>query len=177
MARGARNAERSMTLGEICRSALGFGAAQAKPVSPNNVVVRDWVRLKCQYGCAGYGQSLTCPPHSPTPDQMRKVLSCYSQAVLVRFEPSGPDTHETMVKLERQAFLSGHYAAFAVAAGPCEICAECNLQHCSHPREARPSMESCGIDVYATVRKAGMPLQVVKTRKGTPRYYGLLLVK
>jgi predicted metal-binding protein len=38
-------------------------------------------------------------------------------------------------------------------------------------------MESCGIDVYATVRKAGMPIQVVKTHRETPRYYGLLLVK
>ena len=105
------------------------------------------------------------------------MLREYSQAILVRFEPSGPDTHRTMVKLEREAFLSGHYAAFAIAAGPCEICAKCNLERCAHPREARPSMESCGIDVYATVRKVGMPIQVVKTHKETPRYYGLLLVR
>lgn len=154
-----------------------MGAAEAEVIEPRKVVVRNWVRLKCQYGCGEYGQYLTCPPYSPTPGETRRVLSEYSQAVLVRFEPSGPDSHEVMTKLEREAFLSGHYAAFAVASGPCSLCKECNLKHCVHPRESRLSMEACGIDVYATVRKAGMSLQVVRTRKAIPRYYGLLLVR
>jgi predicted metal-binding protein len=157
--------------------AVRFGAAEARPIKPADVSVGDWVRLKCQFGCGGYGKSLTCPPYTPTPDQMRKVLTNYSQAVLVRFAPPEQDTHKVMVKLERQAFLSGHYAAFALAAGPCEMCADCDLRSCKHPREARPSMESCGIDVYATAHKAGMPLQVVRSKDETPRYYGLLLIK
>jgi predicted metal-binding protein len=177
MPKSHADANRPMGASEICERAVKLGAADARPISARGVVVRDWVRLKCQFGCGGFGQCLTCPPYSPTPEKTRRVLSEYSQAILVRFEPSGPDTHKTMVKLEREAFLSGHYAAFAIAAGPCEICAKCNLERCTHPREARPSMESCGIDVYATVRKAGMPIQVVKTHKETPRYYGLLLVR
>ena len=166
-----------LSTSQLCKLALRMGVAEAKPISPRNVFVRDWVRLKCQYGCAGYGQCLTCPPYSPTPDLTRRILVGYSQAILVRFEPSGTDTHRTMFKLEREAFLSGHYAAFGIAAGPCELCRECNLEHCAHPTEARPSMESCGIDVYATARRAGMGLNVVRTRKDIPRYFGLLLVK
>jgi len=177
MARHVKTPQRGMTLRELCRLAVEMGAADAKVISPRNVVVRNWVRLKCQYGCGGYGKSLTCPPYTPTPDQMREVLNGYSQAVLVRFAPPEMDSHKIMVKLEREVFLSGHYSAFALAAGPCEMCAECNLSNCAHPREARPSMESCGIDVYATAHKAGMSLQVVRKRDETPRYYGLLLVK
>jgi len=177
MGRSDVRREQSMTMDELRSRARDLGAAEAKAVSPRSVVVRDWVRLKCQYGCGGYGECLTCPPYSPTPDQTRRVLREYSKALLVRFGPTGPDTHDVMVKLEREAFLSGHYAAFAMAAGPCSFCDECNLKQCVHPRKARPSMESCGIDVYATVRRAGMPIQVVRTRRDTPHYYGLLLVR
>ena len=49
--------------------AVELGAAEAKVVSPATVVTAHWVRLKCQYGCGGYGLRLTCPPYSPTPQQ------------------------------------------------------------------------------------------------------------
>ncbi len=41
--------------------AVRLGAAEAKMIKAGDVVVRDWVRLKCQYGCGGYGKRLTCP--------------------------------------------------------------------------------------------------------------------
>jgi len=172
----ANMADKALTDRELCKMAMKLGAAEAKPIKPSNVLVRDWVRLKCQFGCGGYGKTLTCPPYSPTPDQTRRVLGEYSRAILVRFAPPEEDTHRIMVKLEREAFLSGHYAAFGIAAGPCELCAECNLEECAHPRQARPSMESCGIDVYATVRRAGMQIIVVRKKSDIPRYFGLLLV-
>ncbi|HID55545.1 TPA: hypothetical protein EYP37_03380, partial [Candidatus Poribacteria bacterium] len=33
---------------------------------------------------------------------------------------------------------------------------------CRHPRQARPSMEACGIDVYRTAKTAGFPIEVVR---------------
>lgn len=169
-------------LERFCRLAVEFGAAEAKPVKADDVVVSDWVRLKCQYGCDGYGKRLTCPPYSPTPDQMRKILGGYEWAILLRFEPKKPEykwtnVHEIVVKLEREAFLSGYYSAFGLGSGPCPFCDECNLKECVHTDLARPSMEACGIDVYATVRKAGFKIEVVKDRKQKPKYFGLLLVK
>lgn len=38
-------------------------------------------------------------------------------------------------------------------------------------------MEACGIDVYATVRANGYPIQVVRDRTATPNRYGLLLIE
>lgn len=162
-------------LEKLCKIALKFGAEEAKTIKAEDVVVADWVRLKCQYGCDGYSKSLTCPPYSPTPDQTRRMLSCYKYAILVRFPPDS-DIHRAMAKLEREAFLSGYHPAFAMVAGPCTLCDECSLDYCRHPELARPSMEACGIDVYSTVRRAGFNIHVLRNRSETPSYYALLLI-
>ena len=169
-------------LDDLRRLAIKLGAEDAKLIRINDIVVSNWTRLKCQYGCGGYGKRLTCPPYSPTPDQFRRILEDYSRAILLKFEPKGPEyewrtPHEVVAKLEREAFLKGYYSAFGLACGPCPYCDECNLRRCVYPDLARPSMEACGIDVYATVRKAGFNLKVVKSRDEKPTYFGLLLVK
>jgi predicted metal-binding protein len=163
------------SLEEICKIALELGAAEAKVIKACDVVVKDWVRLKCQYGCDGYGKRLTCPPYSPTPGEMRRILNGYSSAILLRFEPRWENVHKVVAKLEREAFLAGYYSAFGLASGPCPFCKRCNLKNCIHPELARPSMEACGIDVYETARRAGFTIEVAKTRKEKPRYFGLLL--
>ncbi len=40
----------------------------------------------------------------------------------------------------------------------------------------RPALEACGIDVYTTARRAGFPIEVVRTRPQCPEYYGLVLI-
>ncbi len=109
----------SKSLEELCEIAVKLGAAEAKVINASDVVVRDWVRLKCQYGCDGYGKCLTCPPYSPNPEQMRRILSGYSSAMLLRFEPEWENVHKVVARLEREAFLSGYYSAFGLASGPC----------------------------------------------------------
>jgi predicted metal-binding protein len=41
------------------------GALEAKTIPASNVVTAEWVRLKCQFGCDGYGNGLCCPPRTP----------------------------------------------------------------------------------------------------------------
>lgn len=157
--------------------AVQMGALEAKPIDPKNIIVKEWVRLKCQYGCSNYGKSLTCPPYSPTPQQTRQILKGYSHAILMKLLDETTATHDIIAKLERHVFLDGYHSAFGLVAGPCERCEKCNLQHCIYPRLARPSLESSGIDVYATARKNGFHIKVLKTRKEKPTYFGLLLVQ
>ena len=64
-------------LEDFCRKAIELGAAKAKIIKAEDVIVADWVRLKCQYGCGGYGKRLSCPPYSPTPSETRKVMAGY----------------------------------------------------------------------------------------------------
>lgn len=155
--------------------AVEMGALEAKPIEPASVVTAEWVRWKCRFGCGGYGSSLCCPPHSPTPAETRRLLDCYTRAILVHCKP-GTRVKPIVAALEREAFLAGYYRAFALGEGPCHLCEECNLERCIHAREARPAMEACGIDVFATVRANGYPIEVVTDRSCDQNYYGLLLV-
>jgi predicted metal-binding protein len=164
-------------LKRFAKLAVEMGAVTAKPIDIKNIFVADWVRLKCQYGCGGYGKTLTCPPYSPSPEQTRRTLEGYSRAILMRLPDESMATHDIVAKLERRVFLDGYHSALGLPAGPCERCKKCNLKSCIYPRLARASMEACGIDVYTTARKNGFPIEVLKTRKQKPTYYGLLLVK
>ena len=62
-----------------------LGAAEAHVIPASDIVVENRVALKCRAGCIGYGKKLTCPPHVPTPDEFRKILTEYRYALLVKY--------------------------------------------------------------------------------------------
>ena len=135
--------------------AVELGAREARAIDTESIVTAAWVRLRCQFGCSRYAASRCCPPHTPTLTEMREVIRGYTRAILFRCGHLREPTR-LAVKLEREAFLAGHYKALGLGAGSCRLCKPCDLTSpCRHPEEARPSMEGCGIDVYATVRANG----------------------
>jgi len=163
---------------ELCEAARQkSGVRTVCIICPCEVETAAWVRLKCQFGCEGYGQCLVCPPFTPTPEQMRKVLDGYKRAILIHCEPQA-DVKAIVADLERDIFLRGAWKAFGLGAGPCYFCKECAVEakECRHSERARPAMEACGIDVFSTVKKAGFPIEVVRTTRQCPNYYGLILV-
>jgi predicted metal-binding protein len=153
------------------------GVKNARIISPGDVETAAWVRLKCQFGCDGYGQSLVCPPFSPTPQQMREVLDSYHRAILIHFSPK-TKIKATVVDLEREFFLRGAWKVFGIGAGSCNLCEECNLeqQQCRNPQHARPAMEACGIDVFSIVKKTDFPIEVIRSKSQCPNFYGLILI-
>jgi predicted metal-binding protein len=162
-----------------------MGIPKAKLIDPKIVVVGNWVRLKCQFGCGGYGQSLTCPPFSPTPEYTQKMLREYRRGLLLQIENIPYRDEERISRkfkkavsaLEREIFLDGYWKALALSVGPCAFCSSCDVtQLCKHPRLARPAMEACGIDVYQTTRNAGWKLEVVRSRKSPCSYVSLILI-
>ena len=169
---------RKFTDRELCVLAQKqAGILGVKIVAPQEVQTAAWVRLKCQFGCSGYGQCLVCPPYTPTPETMRHVLDCYARAILLHCDKD-TDVKALIAQLEKEIFLRGAWKVFGLGAGPCYFCKNCALtdQTCRHPERARPSMEACGIDVFSTVRKFGFPIEVVQTPRQCPNYYGLILV-
>ena len=183
---------------ELDTLALEGGATAVKLISPQDVVVAQWVRTKCQFGCRHFGKRFTCPPYSPTPEETAKTLQSYHQALLVEFanldreqlrhEPKKNMVANVLGSMERAAFLSGCERAFAYEAGPCVLCPECpaeklenpNLfckKECRRPKEARPAMEAAGIDVYSTVRRAGFEVHVVTDRAELFKCFGLVLLE
>ncbi len=170
----------------FCKRPIEMGIEEAKLINPRSVVTAEWVRLKCQYGCPGFGESLCCPPRTPTPEITRKVIDSYKKAILLHQRLPKRKTRwarfdkfsKAIVRLEIEMFLDGYYKAWSIGCGPCDLCKECNLSgSCRHGLEARPSMEACGIDVYKTARDNGFPIEVVRTRDDEMNIFGLLLVE
>ena len=164
-------------LAPLLRQAKLAGVAHVKVIKPARVFTATWVRLKCQYGCGGYGACLTCPPHSPDPATTRRLLDEYRTILLLHLTSRWRKMRQVLPELERAAFLAGFHKAFAMPSGPCFLCKTCNLESCQHPELARPSMEACGIDVYRTARVSGLPIEVCADLDAEENYYGLLLLE
>jgi predicted metal-binding protein len=167
--------------------AMDNGASHAKQISPGSVTTAPWVRLKCQFGCPGYAKGYCCPPHTPTAVETQAILKCYQRAILFHVElPDSPergkryrDYLKFLVELEGIMFKDGYYKAFIFLAGPCRLCKKCGVSEvkaCEFALKARPSMESCGIDVYQTARDNGLFIQPLRERSETNNYYCLMLV-
>ncbi len=154
----------------------------AKVMDPRSISTLEWVRMKCQFGCPGYGRRLCCPPYTPRPEITRKVIDSYQKGILLHRRLNrnrrANDFNTVIVRLEMEIFLDGYYKAWSLGSGPCRLCKECNVRNpCQHPYEARPSMEACGIDVFKTARDYGFPIEVVRSRKETRNAYGVILVE
>jgi len=157
--------------------ALEAGARDARIIPTEEVYTAEWVRLRCQYGCGMYGRCLSCPPYSPTAEQTRRALDDFTTALLIRSDGEA-DICEIATRIEREAFLDGYYKAFSFHSGPCHFCERCDpSQPCRNPSLARPAMEAAGIDVFATAHRAGLPLEVVRTRRCSQNYYSLVLIE
>ena len=169
-----------------CRRALQLGVDAATPVEADAVVAAEWVRMKCVFGCDEVGIRKTCPPNLPPVAVTQRLLSEYRHGVLLEVGPivgeenSDPESrrlNDAALALERDLFLAGHHKAWMMGAGPCDLCEACAKgKECPTPEKARPSMEGCGIDVFATVRNAGRTIDVVRDEDDEYRYFALVLV-
>ena len=103
------------------------------------------------------------------------MIACYRRALLIHCRGRWTRPTKIVAPLERELFLAGFYKALGFGAGPCRGCSQCDFESCRHPEAARPSMEACGIDVFATVRANGFPIDVVRHARDAQHYYGLVL--
>ena len=167
------------TIEELKDRAVKLGAAESKIIDVKTIKTAAWVRYKCQFGCSGFAESLTCPPYSPTLDQTQKILNCFQKAILIHCHSgSHVDISKVVVRIEKEAFLAGYYKALGMGAGPCRLCVRCNLKgECRHPEDARPSMEACGIDVFSTARNNGYQIDTIGSTSCKANYFGIVLIK
>ncbi len=158
-------------------------------IDAREIVVAQWVRFRCIFGCPAYGKRGSCPPNVPSIAECRQMISEFSEAAVFHFEKAveKPDDRKPwskavimkLLETERRVFLAGHYKAFLApfdACGFCETCAATRAE-CKNPRLARPGADALGIDVYATVRKIGYPIQVLKEYGETMNRYAFLFVE
>ena len=154
--------------------ALGFFAAVE--LDPASIKVEAWVKAKCAYGCSQYGKRWSCPPNAMDQAGFEELLGCYSRALLVAGQPPLRDFQEKLIALEREAFLGGFKKALAFSGGPCCWCESCADIMCRFPEKRRPSLESCGCDVFALAKSCGIPVAPLRNSDDFVQYVGLLLV-
>jgi len=157
--------------------AVESGMIDPRVIRVKEIVLGEWVRWKCKYGCPDYGMWLTCPPYSPTSTETRALLREYRRALLFRMKPDKGKL-KSLANLERRLFLAGHPKALAFSGGACNLCKVCNIPSgtCRKPEIARPSMEACGIDVFATVKRAGYQISILKGKNSEFTYFGMVLI-
>lgn len=160
---------------KYAKKAKKLSAKATRVIPAKSIVTAGWVRFKCRFGCDGYGQTLTCPPYSPSPEETKDLIADYKYALLIRGDEHVSISNIVAV-LEKELFLDGYYKAVGMGAGPCQLCVKCP-RSCRHPEKARPSMEACGIDVYSTVRANGFPIEVLKGPSCKGNYYGIVLIE
>jgi predicted metal-binding protein len=165
--------EDKATIQEICLAHKAVGSAF---IDPQSIVFAHWTRYKCRYGCPSYNTNLCCPPHAPTLEETRNIVSEYTVGLLVHFT-GDVQKSKNIAAMEREIFLLNYYKVIGLGAGPCKLCKECTLANCEFPQHARPSMEACGIDVYATVRQNGFGVDVLDSKDEVGNCYGLLLIE
>jgi predicted metal-binding protein len=160
-----------------------------KWINPKDIIVSQWVRMKCTFGCSTYGKCASCPPNTPSVSECRDLFDEYNDIAVfhIPVELDHPDDrHELMkqissklLKLERAVFLSGYVKAFMLPADNCSICDDCvpSREDCKQPALSRPPPEAMGVDVFSTVRAVGYPIEVLADYDRTMNRYAFLLVR
>ena len=165
----------------------GFG--DFKWIEPKDVIVAQWVRMKCVFGCPNYGRHATCPPNVPSVAECREFFDEYTKGAIFHFEKAfeKPENrhawtrkvNQALLEVERQVFLAGYEKAFLLFMDTCGFCSDCSgvREECKKPQSARPTPESMAADVYSTVRKYGYPIEVLADYSQPMNRYAFLLIE
>lgn len=164
------------------QKALKLGAADAKIVTTDMIMIDERVRAKClNPKCPSYGTNANCPPYTMSVDDTRRVVNNFHSGIFTIIQTpfkvmagnSKADknarirarmkSHEMISKLESQAFYDGYHLALGLAGGPCKnlFCPnkECSAlipgQGCRNALKSRPSMEAVGMNAYGMAAAVG----------------------
>jgi len=160
-----------------------------KWADPRKIVVSNWVRMKCMFGCREYGKNATCPPNTPSVDECKNFFGEYTGCAIFHFQKSvekPEDRHEwtkeinaRLLKLERDVFLAGNPKTFLLFMDSCDVCETCAEERvkCKNKRSARPTPEAMAIDVFSTVKQLKYPIAVLKDYSASMNRYAFLLVE
>jgi predicted metal-binding protein len=158
-------------------------------IDPQRIVVAQWVRMKCAFGCGEYGTCAACPPNTPPVPECERFFREYARAVVFRFAKTvarpedrrawSREVNRKLLDLERAVFLAGCPKAFLLFMDSCHLCETCapTRGECHHPKLARPAPEAMAVDVFSTVRACGYPIEVLTDYGQEMNRYALLMIE
>jgi len=164
------------------------GLLDYKWINPKDIVVAQWVRVKCYYGCDEYGLG-TCPPNTPSVEECDKFFKEYEKGIIFRLKTNADkgsypfdwsmDMTNKLLAIERDIFLMGFPKVFLLNHTCCFRCKICsnNRIECKDKMKSRPSPESFAVDVYQTVRNEGLEIEVVADNLAEMNRIAILLIE
>ena len=167
---------------------LNQGFSDFRWINPKDIIVAHWVRVKCSFGCGDYGSG-ACPPNTPSVEDCDSFFKEYNRGLIIKLNkyadkndyPSGwsKEMTDKLLDVERQIFLFGFQKAFLLNQTCCSLCKECsgNRTDCKDKERSRPSPEGFAVDVYQTVRNAGMEINVVAENPAEMNRIAILLIE
>jgi predicted metal-binding protein len=165
-----------------------FGFTDFKWIDPHEIIVAEWVRMKCKFGCDSYGRMATCPPNTPPVDECQRFFSDYQHGIILHFPMVAPEREKRkacntrinlkLLKLENTVFMAGYPKALVFFMAPCTLCAECVPKRvdCKKPAKCRPTPEGMAVDVFSTVSKLGYPIEVLTDKFQAVNRYAMLMI-
>jgi len=160
-----------------------------KWIDPEKIVVSQWVRMKCIFGCGDYGKNASCPPNVPTVSECERFFREYNDAIIFHFEKRVDEPEQRhvwskkvnsdLLKLEREVFISGYERAFLLFMDSCYLCSDCSGERykCWNLKSSRPSVEAMAVDVYTTVREVGYSIHVLSDYSQIMNRYAFLMIQ
>lgn len=160
-----------------------------KWINPQKIVVSNWVRMKCMFGCDEYGKTACCPPNTPPVDECQKFFREYTEGVVFHFTKKFPDPEQRhewsrginkrLLRLEHEIFLAGNQKAFMLFMDSCTLCKTCEREriNCKNKKLVRPNPDAMAVDVYSTVRQLNYPIEVLRNYTDTMNRYAFLLIR
>jgi predicted metal-binding protein len=164
------------------------GFTDYKWIDPKEIIVAHWVRVKCTFGCSDYGLG-TCPPNTPSVQDCDSFFKEYENGLIIRLNkfadktayPSDWSREMTnkLLEIEREIFLLGHQKVFLLNQTCCSLGKSCSgsRSECKDKKNSRPSPESFAVDVYQTVRNAGLEIHVVAENPSEMNRIAIVLVE
>jgi len=177
-----------MSKDKIESALINHGFTDYKWIDPKEIVVAQWVRVKCMFGCGDYGLG-ACPPNTPSINDCDRFFKEYETGLIIRLTkyadknayPSEWPREMTnkLLDIERDVFLSGYQKAFLLNQTCCSLCKDCsgNRINCKDKTKSRPSPESFAVDVYQTVRNAGLDINVIAANPSEIHRIAILLIE
>ena len=165
------------------------GYTDYKWINPHDIVIEQWVRMKCMFGCGDYGVNASCPPNVPPINECKQFFNEYKTAAILHFTKAVDKPEERfewtreinlrLVDLEREVFLSGYHKVFMLVIDSCTLCEKCMSlpSKCKYPQKVRPTAEAMAVDVYTTVRKCGYHIQVLSDYRQAMNRYAFVLIE
>jgi predicted metal-binding protein len=165
------------------------GFKDFKWINPGDIIISQWVRMKCMFGCTSYNANGTCPPNVPSVDECRRFVQEYDDGLILHFSKllNNPadrkeyclEINKMLLKIEREVFLAGYRKAFVLFIDECRLCSDCSGKRsdCKNKKDSRPTPESLAIDVFKSVSKYDFPINVLKNYDEVMNRYSILLVE